>query len=83
MSENMEQLKKRHEEEREKLIEGCPHSDIVVEDTSSGYKRTVTLRCINCRLNLVGWSGDSSYHTGKVDYVRGWKKMASKSKRNV
>jgi len=69
MIDNIEDLRKKHYEETEEFINNCPHTDVLVEDHSEGFrKRSITIRCKRCRLNLAGYviDGSQSY----MSYVR-------------
>lgn len=70
----LETLKEKHRSEIEEFIKDCPHTDVIVEDRTPGFRqREITLRCARCRLNLLGYSidGDWSYMSYVRDCVNG------------
>ncbi len=74
---SMKELQEKQCKEREEFVNDCPHSDVKVEDCSEGFrKRSITLRCVRCRLNLVGYviDGDLSYLSYVRDCVNGYPK---------
>lgn len=64
----IEELRKRHDQEIAQFVKDCPHTDVSVEDSSFGSERAITLRCNNCKLNLLGFLVSRSY--SYLSYVR-------------
>lgn len=69
MTETLGKIKERQRGEIEYFIEHCPHTDILIEDSSSGFRqRDITIRCKRCRLNLLTYVVDNGI--SYLSYVR-------------
>ena len=70
----IEGLRKKHRCEEDQFIGACPHVDVLVEDISFAFRRSITIRCKRCRLNLLGYvvDGSQSYLSYVRDCVNGY-----------
>ena len=59
MENTMKELEIKQIEERREFVQLCPHTEVKVEDTSFGSRRSITIRCARCDLNLVGYLVDN------------------------
>jgi hypothetical protein len=69
---NITELRKKHAREINGLIDKCPHTKVMVEDHTFGSKRDITIRCVECQLNLAGYviDGEQSYMAYVNDCIK-------------